>query len=212
MKTWQKKLIKIVGPLFKKMDKVHGIDHSERVFKYCLLLAKDYRGVDKESLFVAAWLHDLGHLKLKNGKGFHGYLSADLITPIIKKAGIPKEKFNLIKQIIEMHGGKRITSREKMPTEVLIFHDADKMDSVGAIGIARQFAFSGKIGSKIWDPKIPRKPNLPYGGNLSAMHTILDWEIKKIFYTKKAMKISKKRKEYMRLFIKRFFQEWNFKK
>jgi len=214
MKPWQKKLIKIVSPLLKKLEPAHGVDHSERVFKYCLIFAKDYQEVDKEALFAAAWLHDLGHLKLKNGMGFHGYLSANLAGSILKGVGISEKKLGLIRQIIRMHEGqyKKELSKNKLPTEVLIFHDADKIEGVGALGLARQFAFSGRFGKKIWDPNIKRNSSLPYGGNFSALHTILGWDIKKRFYTKTGKEMAKNRKEFMRFFIKRFFQEWNFKK
>ncbi len=215
MKLWQKKLIKIVSPLLKKLEPVHGVEHAKRVFKYCLVFAKDYQKVDLEALFAAAWLHDLGQLKLKNGMGVHGHLSANLAAPILKKAGVSEKKFDLIKQIIRMHekGYERKLSKKKLPIEVLIFHDADKIEGgIGALGLARQFTYSGGVGKKIWDPEISRKSSLPYGGNFSAMHTILDWDIKKKFYTKKGREMARERKEYTRAFIKRFFQEWNFKK
>lgn len=210
MKTWQKNLIKITTPLLKKLEPAHGVGHSKRVFKYCFIFAKDYQRVDRESLFAAAWLHDLG--QLKKSKGFHAYLSINLANPILIKAGVPGEKFILIRRIIKMHEERENLSKKKLPIEILVFHDADKIEGVGALGLARQFAYSGEIGKKIWDSNIPRKPNLPHGGNFSAMHTILDWDIKKRFYTKKGKEMAKERKKYMRSYIKRFFQEWNFKK
>jgi len=212
MKSWQKKLIKIVSPLLKKLEPVHGLEHSKRVLKYCLIFAKDYPKVDIEALFAAAWLHDLGQLKLKNGMGFHGHFSANLAGPILKKVNIPEKKFTLIKQIIGMHEEKGNLSKKKLPIEVLIFHDADKIEAVGAIGLARQFSYSGGVGKPIWDPNISRNPSLSHGGNFSAMHTILDWNIKKRFYTKRGKEMAKGRKKHTHLFIKRFFQEWDFKK
>jgi uncharacterized protein len=212
MKTWQKKLIKLVTPLLKKLEPDHGIAHSRVVFRWCLIFAHDYKKADIEALFAAAYLHDLGHLKLKNGMGDHSIFSISLAKPILKKMGIPKEKASLIKQIIEMHEERGDLSKKKLPIEVLIFHDADKIDGVGALGIARQFVYSGRVGKKFWDPDAPRNPALPWGGNTSAMHTILDDIMKIRFYTKKGRKIAKGRKGYMRPFIKRFFQEWDFRK
>jgi uncharacterized protein len=211
MRPWQEKLIKIVSPLLEKLEPVHGSEHAKRVFKHCLIFARDYHKIDKEVLFAAAWLHDLGQLKLKNGMGLHGHFSGGLATPLLKKAGAPPEKIPLIRQIVEMHEEKGDLSKKKLPTEVIIFHDADKMEGIGAIGLARQFTYSGQIGKKIWDPAKKRNPSLPYGGNFSAMHSILDHDIKKRFYTKKARKMAKTRKEHMRNFIKIFFKEWNFK-
>ena len=212
MKTWQKKLIKLASPSLKKLEPDHGIAHSKVVFEWCLIFAKNYQKVDKEVLFAAAWLHDLGHLRLKNGMGDHSHFSADSAGSILKKAGVPEKKFNLIKQIITIHEERDDLSKKNSPIEVLIFHDADKMDSIGALGLARQFVYSGRVNKKFWDPDIPRNPALPWGGNFSAMHTILDHMLKCRFYTKKAKKIAQDRKKYMHSFIKRFFQEWDFKK
>jgi len=212
MKSWQKKLIKLVSPLLKKLEPVHGPEHAKRVFKHCSTFAKDYPTIDEEALFAAAWLHDLGQLKLKNGMGLHGHFSTGLADSLLKKAGVPADKFTLIKQIIGLHEEKGDLLKKKLPIEVIIFHDADKIEGVGAIGLARQFTYSGGVGKKIWDPDKKRNSALLYGGNFSAMHTILDHDIKKRFYTKKARHMADGRKKYMRDFIKRFFIEWNFKK
>ena len=99
-----------------------------------------------------------------------------------------------------------------MPIEILIFHDADKIDGMGALGLSRQFVYSGRVNKKFWDPDIPISHVLPWGGNFSAMHTILGDLLNSKFYTKRGRKIADGRKEYMRSYIKRFFKEWDFKK
>ena len=212
MKPWQNKLIKLVSPLLKKLEPDHGIAHSRVVFRWCLIFANDYKKVDMEALFAAAYLHDVGHLKLRNGMGDHSSLSLRLAKPILKKVAIPEEKASLIKQIIEAHEERDDLSKKKLPVEILIFHDADKIDSMGALGISRQFVYSGRVCKKFWDPDIPRNPGLLWGGNYSAMHTILDDIMKYRFYTKEGKKIAEGRRGYMQSFIKRFFQEWDFKK
>ncbi|NCO80513.1 HD domain-containing protein [bacterium] len=206
MKSWQKKLIKIVNPLLKKLEPDHGSAHAKVVFKWCLIFAKDYHKVDIEVLFAAAWLHDLGHLKLKNGMGGHSYFSVNLAGPILKKAGAPEKKFSLIKQIIMTHEEREDLFKKKLPVEVLIFHDADKIDGVGALGLARQFVYSGRVGKKFWDPNIPRDSTLPWGGNISAMHTILDDQLIFKFYTKKAKKWLTGEKNICDHILKGFFK------
>ncbi|KPJ72595.1 hypothetical protein AMJ48_03020 [Parcubacteria bacterium DG_74_1] len=216
MKSWQKKLIKIVSPLLKKLEPDHGAAHSRVVFWWCLILTEDNQRVDKDTLFAAAWLHDLGHLKLKSGienrERKHSDLSISLARSILKKAGVSEKKAKLIKEIIKVHEENLDLLKMKLPLECLIFHDADKMDSLGALGIARQFVYSGRVNKKFWDPSIPRNASLPWGGNFSAMHTILDSQMNLKFYTKKGKRISEDRKRYMHSYIKRFFQEWDFKK
>jgi len=216
MKPWQKKLIKIVNPLLRKLEPDHGAAHSRVVFWWCLIFAEDYQRADKDLLFAAAWLHDIGHLELKGGiessQREHSDFSANLAGPILKKAGVSEKKAKLIKQIIKTHEERGDLLKVKLSLEALIFHDADKMDSLGALGIARQFVYSGRVNKKFWDPNISRNASLPWGGNFSAMHTILDSQMNHKFYTKKGKRISGDRKRYMRSYIKRFFQEWDFKK
>lgn len=216
MEPWQKKLIKIVGPLLRKLEPDHGAAHSRVVFWWCLIFAEDYQRVDKDLLFAAAWLHDVGHLELKGGienrKRKHSDFSVNLAEPILKKVGVSGKKAELINQIIKTHEERKDLLKMKLPLEALIFHDADKMDSLGALGIARQFVYSGRVNKKFWDPNIPRNASLPWGGNFSAMHTILDGQMNLKFYTKKGKRTSEDRKRYMRSYVKRFFQEWDFKK
>jgi len=212
MKSWQKKLIKIVSPYLRIIGPEHEIDHSERVFKYCLIFSKDYRKVDQGALFAAAYLHDFGYLKKQKGGINHGQFALSDVVLILKKAEAPKEKIALIKQIIKFHDTDKDLSKRKLPIEILIFHDADKMDGSGAMGVARQLVYTGRVGRKIWNPKIRRNSSLPYGGNFSAIHSILDYHLQHRFYTKIAKKIVGRRKKYMRSFVKNFFKEWNLKK
>jgi len=212
MKTWQKKLIKLVSPYLEKIGPEHEIDHSERVFKYCLIFSQGCKGVDSEALFAAAYLHDFGYLKNKKGGINHGQFALDDIFLILKKAEVPEKKLVLIKQIIKFHDTTEDLSKTRLPKEVSIFHDADKIDGSGAMGVARQFVYSGRVGKKIWNPKIKRNPSLPYGGSFSAIHSILDYHLKHRFYTKIAKKIAVERKKHMRSFVKEFFQEYNFKR
>ena len=212
MKAWQKKLIKIIKPLLEKTGSEHDADHTKRVFKYCLIFSKDYPKADQEALFAAAYLHDLGY-SLGDKKGAsHGRSVLKKAVSILEKSGAPKEKFDLIKQVIEFHSSRENLSRMNLPIEVSIFHDADKVAGTGALGLVRQFIYSGRVNKKIWDPRIRRSPSLPYGGDASAMHSVLDYHLKHRFYTKAGKKLAKERKQYMKSFIKRFFQEWNFKK
>jgi len=211
MKFWQRKLIKLINPALKELEPVHGQDHSKRVFKYCSSFAKDYKKVDMYALFAASYLHDLAYFKNKKGGVNHGQFILDEVVSILKRVQAPEDKFCLIKKIISFHGVRKDLSKMKLPIEISIFHDADKMDGAGALGVARQFVYSGRVDKKMWDPKIRRKPSLPYGGDSSAIHTLLDYHLKHRFYTKRARKMAESRKKFMQSFIKEFLGEWNFK-
>jgi uncharacterized protein len=210
MKNWQKKLIKIANPALKKIGPEHDIDHAKRVFSYCLIFSRGYEAIDTETLFAAAYLHDLGYSKNKRGVN-HSQLILDEVVSILKKAQVPENKFDLIKKIVRFHGAREDLSKMKLPIEISIFHDADKMDGVGALGVARQFVYAGRVNKKMWDPKIKRNSSLPYGGDFSAIHTLLDYHLTHRFYTKRARKMAEGRKKFMQSYIKKFIQEWNLK-
>ena len=211
MKAWQNKLINLVKPYMGKIGPEHSMDHSERVFKYCLIFSKGYKKVDLDSLFVAAYLHDLGYLKgKKDGVGHTKSILCD-VANLLRRAGAPDSNLNLIKQIISLHGARDDLAKLKLPVEVFIFHDADKIDGSGTMGVARQLVYTGRIGRIIWDPKIKRSPSLPYGGNRSAVHVLLDYHLRHRFYTKEAKRIATTRKKYMREFVGQFIKEYNFK-
>lgn len=211
MKIWQKKLINFVKPYMEKIGPEHSLDHSERVFKYCLTFSKGYKRVDSEALFVAAYLHDLGYLKgRKDGVGHTKSILSE-VANVLKIVGARGDNLSLIKKIISFHGVRDDLSKTKLPVEILIFHDADKIDGSGAMGTARQLVYTGRIGRIIWDPKVKRNASLPYGGNFSAVHVLLDYHLRHRFYTKEAKRIVTTRKKYMREFVNQFIKEYNFK-
>ena len=96
-----------------------------------------------------------------------------------------------------------------------IVQDADKLDAIGAIGIARTFAFGGKFGSVLYDPKInPIKHTSLESYHKNRSHTINHFYeklllLKDLMHTKTAIKIAKKRHEYMEGFLEQFYNEWD---
>lgn len=119
-------------------DSVHGLDHVERVRRTALFIAKHYPDVDLEVVEIAALMHDIG--KYLNADD-HAKESAKLAKEILKKLKVPEEKISKIIDAIENHS---FSARRKPKTlEGMILSDADKLDALGAIGIARVFMLSG---------------------------------------------------------------------
>ena len=210
MKTWQKAVIKILSPHLEKQEPVHGTAHAARVFKYCCLLAKDYRDVDIDALFLASYLHDFGYFTKVENHMKHAKFSVKFLNLLINKIKISPKKIALVRQIILNHPGKTV-SGSNLPIEIYIFHDADKIEGLGAIGAMRLAGYAGQVGRKIWDPTKKRNSNLPYGGNFSAIHTILDYQMKVTFYTKAGKKIAQERRRFSKLLVNEFLREYNFK-
>jgi uncharacterized protein len=131
-----------IDKLKKYVEKVmvcpgHNIDHVMRVYNLCLNLAKGEK-IDREVLQAATLLHDIGgdkELADKSGKTDHAVESARMAEPILKKLGFSKEKIRHTQNCIISHRFKTHNKPETLEAKLLF--DADKLDALGAIGVAR---------------------------------------------------------------------------
>jgi uncharacterized protein len=199
----------------------HGMDHIMRVYNMSLTLAKGEK-VDLEVLRAAALLHDIGgprEMADPTGKTDHAVESAKMAGPILKKLGFSDQKIVHVQACIVSH---RYRSDNRPQTlEAKILFDADKLDVLGAIGIARGLAWVGKNGAYIFrkmDLKKYAKENLAdgkIGGRIKdkTKHSPqMDFETKLKFipgklYTKKAKRIGKERLKYTADFLRRLEKE-----
>lgn len=122
-----------------------GLSHSERNYQVTRILAeKEKAELDLDVLFAASFLHDLGGLKGYETAGVdHAVKSAELAEKLLSDAGFPMEKFAAVKEIILGH-----TYYTKVPGDktAQLFRDADVLDFLGNIGIARILAVTSEDG------------------------------------------------------------------
>ncbi len=125
----------------KKQCVAHRIDHVERVLANAKAIAKSYKAIDMEMLKISILLHDISHPF--NRKSEHVKLSVKAAEKILNQAGYPKDKTKKVLLIISEHSTENV---KKGPTslESKILFDADKIDGLGAIGLARVFSFCGQ--------------------------------------------------------------------
>ncbi len=130
----------------------HDINHVMRVYNLCLGLARYEPTVDLDVLRTAALLHDIARTKEDEDAGAlgldHAILGAEMSAKILRKLGYPKEKIERVKHCIASH-----RFREENPPRTIgakILSDADKLDVLGATGIARSFTIGGENGQKIF--------------------------------------------------------------
>ncbi len=123
----------------------------------------------------------------------------------------------IIKQVvncIKKHRFSKAIRAEILEEKIL--QDADKLDALGAIGIARLFILAGKHGQTTHDPKV--KPDFDYylktGRSTTTINHFYDkiFKLKELLHTQKAKKIALEREKYMRNYLKRFYFEWKGKK
>jgi len=203
-------------------DAGHDINHTTRVYDLCLRLAKNMGKVDLEILKLSVLLHDIGgakELRDKSGKTCHAKESAKMAQKILKKFGYSQDRINKIVHCILSHRYK--TGIKPETKEAKILFDADKLEGIGALGVAREFIWVGKNNAKMYaktDLKEYIKKNL-YGGKINGrikdktMHNpFIEFELKSKripgkMHTPIAKKMAKERVLYMKSFFDRLKKE-----
>ena len=213
-KAQQKIINQTAGMIQKKfISEPSGHDwwHIYRVWKGAVYLAKK----EKADLFIvslAALLHDIADWKFYNGDE---QLGPRLARKWLKKINVPDKTMHAVSRIIENLSFRGLGVKNKIKTlEGKIVQDADRLDAIGAIGIARTFAYGGFKGREIYNSSIPpvKHPTfLEYkrsqGPTVNHFYEKL-LHLKDLMNTPTAKKIAQKRHEILEKFLKEFFREW----
>jgi len=198
---------------FLDLDGCHDWTHVERVRNLSLHIGKK-EGADLDVLEVVALLHDVGRKKeiKTRGRICHAQESAVIAGRILRKYGMDGEFFKNVIHCIKVHRFRNSSLPETVEAKVLF--DADKLDSLGAVGIARVFLFAGRDGSgNLYtgnEKKLSKfKRDYSYTKEDSAM---LEYEIKlkhirNRLLTQTGRKIAAQRQEFMKRFFQRFWEE-----
>ncbi|MCW1296805.1 MAG: HD domain-containing protein [Candidatus Parvarchaeota archaeon] len=189
----------------------HDWWHTYRVWKMALKIAKYEQGVDLFVVQIAALLHDIEDWKF-NDTGLK------LTKRWLRRMNIDEKKISQICEIIKNISFKGAFVKSKVSTkEGMIVQDADRLDAIGAIGIARTFAYGGHKGVEIYNPKIkPKKHKSFVAYKRSRSPTINHFYeklllLKNMMNTKTAKKVAIERHKFMKKFLHQFFREWNLK-
>lgn len=127
-------------------DPVHGWDHVSRVRALARRIALELGGgVDLEALDLAVLMHDLG--RYVQGPEHHAEVSADLAGKMLRALGYEEDKVNRVCGAIRDHSYS--LGREPDSVEGKILSDADKIDAIGAVGVARAFTLGGAWGRSL---------------------------------------------------------------
>lgn len=192
----------------------HDFDHVERVLKMAVHIGKKEKA-DLEILRIAAVLHDISRKSQdhQKGKTDHAQEGASEAMKILKFHKVSDEKIAKIIHCIESH---RFRSSKKPQTlEAKILFDADKLDSIGAIGIGRAFLFAGEIKAKLHNPGKTDTEILKtqeYSPDDTAYREFLIKlsKIKSRLHTKTGRKLAESRHDFMVEFFKTLKKEITF--
>lgn len=222
MEEKYRKIKKIVERELKKADSGHDFKHVMRVYNLSCRLARELKGVDMEILKLSALLHDIGgvcELKDKSGKTCHAVASARMSEKILKRMDYSQGAINKILHCILAHRYR--TGVKPRTKEAKILFDADKIDALGALGVARAYIWIGNNKAQIYSDGSLRdylKENV-VGGRLNGRikdkrkhNPFFEYELKlkhlpRKLYTESGRKIARKRLKFMELFFKRLKKE-----
>ena len=191
----------------------HDWFHIERVYHNTLLIAKN-ESVDITIVSLAALLHDIADPKFNNGDETIGPRVA---SEFLLKQNVSSEIIEHVTQIIDNMSFKNSFDLNPSFTskEMEVVQDADRLDAIGAVGIARCFNYGGFKNRPLYNPEI--KPNLKMTKaeyKNSEAPTINHFYEKLLLLkdqmnTKTGKRIALERHKYMQGFLKQFFAEWN---
>ncbi|MFL8937062.1 HD domain-containing protein [Rossellomorea oryzaecorticis] len=205
------KLIQALKHEYKDESSGHDWHHLERVRKNALLIAERENITDTYIIELAALLHDVPDDKL-NATEEEGKRKLDGYVSMLSLKEEEKEELYDIIFSISYKGGneKPLTSIKSM-----IVRDADRLDAIGAIGIARTFAYGGKKGQVLYDPDIEERSVMTLQeyrtGKSSGIHHFHEklLKLKNLMCTETGKVLAEDRHDFMLHFLKQFNKEWN---
>lgn len=192
----------------------HDWFHIERVWKLSKKIAEK-EGGNLEVIELSALLHDIADPKFHNGDETLALkISQNFLEEIQVDAELIEQVLFVIKNISFKN---RAEAPENPPLELQIVQDADRLDAIGAIGIARTFNFGGFKNNLMYHPEI--KPNLGMnkeeykksnGTTINHFYEKL-LLLKDLMNTETAKRIASERHDFMLQFLDEFYKEWNVK-
>ena len=190
----------------------HDWFHIERVWKLSKKIAEK-EGGNLEVIELSALLHDIADPKFHNGDETLALkISQNFLEEIHVEGELIEQVLFVIKNISFKN---RAEAPENHPLELQIVQDADRLDAIGAIGIARTFNFGGFKNNLMYHPEI--KPNLGMnkeeykksnGTTINHFYEKL-LLLKDLMNTETAKKIASERHNFMLQFLDEFYKEWN---
>ena len=190
----------------------HDWFHIERVWKIVRKIAEKESG-NLEIIELSALLHDIADPKFHNGDEV---LALEISRGFLESENVSE---NIVEQVLFIIKNISFKNRgelpENMPLELKIVQDADRLDAIGAIGIARTFNFGGFKNNLMYHPEI--KPNLHQtkeeykksnGTTINHFYEKL-LLLKDLMNTETAKKIASERHNFMLKFLDEFYKEWN---
>jgi uncharacterized protein len=199
--NYQIKLTEIfVKENLKDYDSGHDWWHIERVRKLSAYINKEESLADPFIVDITALLHDTADSKFKGAVIDKGY---QIIIEFLEKIGLAEMNDRILGVIKNISFSSRYKAEKSSDPLLWVIQDADRLDAIGAIGVARAFNYGGFRNNKIFDPET---------GTASTISHFYDklLLLKGMMNTSTGKKLAVERHEYLETFLKQFYSEWDF--
>jgi len=203
------KLRQMADPYHDGMGGCHGPDHTERVHKTALHIGR-LMEARLDVLSAAALLHDIGrrYETREQGEICHAEKGAELARDILEKLNFPQSFIDETAHCIEAHRYRG--DKNPRTLEAKILYDADKLDSIGAVGIGRAFLFAGQTGARLHnDTDVDILDCKPYSKEDTAYREF-KFKMSKIkdrMLTPEGKRLAEERHYFMEIFFERLERE-----
>ena len=208
LETWRPRLMQL-ATVSNTDDGAHDLNHLNRVWQNAQTLLEDHPEADALVVMAACYLHDLVNLP-KNDPERHlaSRQAAQLACGELEKLDFPVEKLPSLAHAIEAHSFSAGIAPETI--EARIVQDADRLDALGAVGLARLYYTAGRMGSALAHPTDPLAGHRTMDDKKFALDHI---EVKlatlpATMNTKAGQKMGEIRLEWLRSFRDTFIAEW----
>jgi uncharacterized protein len=198
-----------VAKYYHDSDSAHDFDHVLRVTAMAEYIARA-EGADLEIVRAAALLHDIARLdEDRTGQGDHAEMSAQRAREILLGRGVDAEKAEAVAHAISAHRFRGSVPPKTLEAKILF--DADKLDSIGAIGVARAYAVAGALNQPLWSAahegatanrEQHNSNHSPYAEFIVKLR-----KIHGLIHTPTARRIAERRHRYMTGFFERLGRE-----
>ena len=190
----------------------HDWHHIHRVWRLARKIAVA-EGARLDVVELAALVHDIADWKFYGGDDAIGPREAERL---LREEGAGDDLVEPVVEIVATISFKGAGVRQPMRTlEGQCVQDADRLDAIGAIGIARSFAYGGHAGRLMYDPEVPPVLHATADAYKAAKGTSVNHFYEKLFLLKDRMNtatgrlLAQERHQFMASFVERFLEEWN---
>jgi uncharacterized protein len=191
----------------------HDWEHTERVLRLCRRIGP-VEGADMPVLLVAAILHDIGRGEQDRTAGeiCHARHGAEKALAVVRSLPLSPDRQENVLHCIRSH---RFRGREHPSTlEARVLFDADKLDAIGAVGVARAFLFAGEVGARLHNPDVDPAETRPYSEEDTGYreYRLKLRKIKDRMLTAEGRRLAQERHAFMEAFFNRFIEEYQGKR